>query len=124
MACVNGLGGRKDPIRSSWPAGNVSGVFQHIAASPGLEAASLVAQVPESSQARGLCVAAGGMHGHEIINGVIGMPGPRQEVTGLPASLHWHAAPEALTILGVAGRPAYALEADPPGTVRYSPSPR
>jgi hypothetical protein len=114
----------KDPIRSSWPAGNVSDVFQHIAASPGLEAASPAAQVPGSGQARGFCVVAGGIRGHEIINAVIGMPGPGQDVIGLPASLHRHTAVEVLTILGVAEQPAYTLEADPPGTVRYSPPPR
>jgi hypothetical protein len=70
--------------------------------------------MPESGQTRGFRVVAGGVRGLEIINGVIGMPGPGQEVIDLPASPHGRAAAvEAPAILGVAERPAYAVEADP-----------
>lgn len=69
----------------------------------------------KSSQTRGFRVVTGSVRGHKIIDGVIGMPGPRQEMINLPAGHHRRAAVEAPPMLGVTERPAYAVEADPLG---------
>lgn len=120
---VGGAGGGENPVRPARPSRCLPHRLDPDIGRRISEPVHPPAQVTQPGQARGLGVVAGRVGSDQVVQAVVRMPRPRQEVINVPPCSQPPGTVEAFLVLSLRKGAAYPGQADPFGAVRVLPEP-